>query len=188
MITEQQLINNDIFEKENFLTADEATDLFYLANTCAWQYGGVSNSFSDQKQSRMTHRIDMNKFNSGIAESQKWSVYSVWKRLEGLFDFKVKPCKIYINYADHATVNLPHCDGTDNGPSVLICLNQEWRRDWGGYTVFFKSMSSSKITKAFVPEPGKAIIFNGSNWHSGMPVAHFAPGPRYILTFHCTIG
>ena len=161
----------------NFLTEKELTDFWYLVNTCTWQYGRVSNTFSSQKQSRMTFSFN----------SEDFIRTDLWKRIKESFKESVSLSKAYINFADPATVNLPHCDGQDNGPSILICLNQEWRRDWGGYTVFFKDMTSSEITKAVVPEPGKAVIFNGSNWHSGMPVAHFAPYPRFILTTHCFI-
>lgn len=177
MITKQQLINNKIFGINNFLKPKEATDFWYLVNTCTWQYGRVSNTFSGQKQSRMTYSFDPEKFVRT----------DLWKRVEKMFDSQVSLSKAYINIADHATVNLPHCDGQDDGPSILICLNQEWRRDWGGYTVFFKGMNSNQVISTVVPEPGKAIIFNGSIWHSGLSVASFADYPRFLLTIHCFI-
>lgn len=175
MITKKQLLEKEIFEIPNFLTEKEATDFWYHANECTWSYGRVSNTYSGQKQSRMTYSFDPELFVRT----------DLWKRVEKSFDTQVSLNNAYINIGDHATVNIPHCDGNKSGPTILICINQEWKRDWGGYTVLFKSMNSNEIIKASVPEPGKALIFNGPIWHTGVPIAHFAAYPRFILTMHC---
>ena len=175
IITKQKLIDREIFELENFLTSDEATKFWYLCNRCTWNYGRVSNTFSGKKQSRMTFSFD----------NKNMIATDLWRRCVAMFDERLSLSKAYINYADSATVNLPHCDGEDDGPSILICLNSVWDREWFGYTCFFKGMSSQKIIKTVVPEPGKAIVFNGSTWHTGTPVSPYAEYPRFILTLHC---
>tara|TARA_Y100000593_G_C4276374_1_gene320287 strand:+ start:623 stop:1174 length:552 start_codon:yes stop_codon:yes gene_type:complete len=175
MITEKDLLDDKIETIRNFLTPQEAIDFWYLTNECTWNYGRVSNTYSNQKQKRMTHNMDPNFFVQT----------DLWKRCSDLFEDKISLSHAYINISDHATVNLPHSDGKDHGPSFLICLNQEWKKEWGGHTVMFKDMHSSDIMHAVSPEPGKATIFRGSIWHSGTPVAHFAEYPRFMLTIHC---
>ncbi len=177
MISEKDLINDKISTINNFLTPKEAIDFWYLTNECTWNYGRVSNTYSKQKQARMTYNFDPDYFLQT----------DLWKRCSRLFAYDISLSHAYINYSDHATVSLPHSDGKDNGPSILICLNQEWKREWGGYTVMFKNMNSNDIIHAVSPEPGKATIFRGSMWHSGTPVAHYADYPRFMLTIHCFV-
>ena len=144
MITKKELEDGKIITKKNFLTHKEAIDFWYLTNTCQWEYGRVSNTFSAQRQSRMTRPFDLEPFMRT----------ELWLRVMKLFKEKLSLGKAYVNYSDHATVNLPHCDGNESGPSFLICLNQEWKRDWGGYTVMFKDMFSNDVIHTVVPEPG----------------------------------
>ena len=175
MITCEDIKNGEFYTKRNFLTHKESTDFWYLTHTCTWEYGNVSNTYSNHRQRRMTRPFDINEFVKT----------DLWQRIDALFDKVLSVGKAYINFSDHATVNLPHCDGDNPGPTIMICLNQEWKKDWGGYTVVYKSMHEDDIEFASVPEPGKLIIFNGGKWHSGQPVAHFAEYPRFMLTLHC---
>ena len=180
MITKEQLIDKEIIEIPNFLTEKEAGDFYYLANTCTWEYGRVSNTFSGQRQSRMAYYFDPNDF---VYKYQP----DLWNRIKELFGRPVSLDEAYINYGDHATVNLSHCDGRQDGATFLICLNKEWNKDWSGLTVFYESVVSNKIIKAIVPEPGKATIFNPPIWHGVTPIAHWAESPRFMLALRCLI-
>ena len=175
MISEKDLINDKIITIKNFLTPKETIDFWYLINECTWSYGKVSNTFSNQNQRQMTHIIDP----SAFVRTE------LWNRSINLFEDKISLNHVYINISDHATVDLPHVDGKDHGPSILVCLNQEWKREWGGYTVMFKDIHSSDIVHTVCPEPEKATIFRGSMWHSGTPIAHYSEYPRFMLNIHC---
>ena len=180
-ITNKNIEDGELITKKDFLTHKEATEFWYLTNTCEWTYGGIWHSgmdtYSGQKESRFFRPFDVNVFVQT----------DLWARLKNLFQNKLILGKSYINYSDHASVNLPHCDGDAAGPTIMICLNQEWKKVWGGYTVLFESMNSNNVTHTVVPEPGKVAIFNGGVWHSGVPIAHFADYPRFMLTLHCSL-
>ena len=178
MINEKDFNNNKVTTIRNFLKSQEEVDFWYLANECNWSYGRVSNTFSKIRQKRMTYNFI----------SENFIRTELWKRCCDLFknfDRKLGLTNAYINYSDHATVNLPHCDGQNGGPSFLININQEWKRDWAGYTVLFKGMHDNEILHTVLPEPSKATIFKGTIWHTGTPVSHFAEYPRFMLTLHC---
>lgn len=177
MITDEEIKDGKVIIKRNFITHKEATDFWYLTNTCSWKYGNVSNTYSSQKQKRMTLPFELETFIQT----------ELFGRINNLFKEDLGLAKAYVNYSDHATVNLPHCDGENAGPTIMMCLNQEWKKDWGGYTVIFKDMHSCDVAYTSVPEPGKLVIFNGGAWHTGVPIAHFADYPRYMLTLHCTL-
>jgi len=174
MITKKEIDSGKIIVHKNFLTHAEAIDFWYLTNTCEWSYGRVSNAYSSQKQSRMTRAFDIDVFVKT----------DLFIRIDALFKEELQLAKAYINYSDHATVSLPHCDGNEAGPTIMICLNQEWKREWGGYTAVFDHMNSSDVVHTSVPEPGKMTIFKGSLWHTGVPIAHFTDYPRFMLTLH----
>lgn len=178
MITKKQLADGDIISVSQFLTPKEKTDLWLRCNNCTWKYSDVVNAYSAGKQFRMVHAFD----------SELFVRTDIWKRLEESFDTQLALFTSYIIYSTPGFLNIPHCDGDQNGPSILICLNQEWRRDWGGYTVFFKDMDSNEVVKTIVPEPGKATIFGGGAvWHSSLAVDNCAPYPRFMLSIHCSI-
>ena len=62
MITDEEIKDGKVIIKRNFITHKEATDFWYLTNTCSWQYGNVSNTYSSQKQKRMTLPFELETF------------------------------------------------------------------------------------------------------------------------------
>jgi hypothetical protein len=177
MITEKELKDGKVIVKKNFLSQTEAVDMWYFANTCAWRYKEVTNAHFAPGQKRMTSAFDINVF----VETD------LWHKIEKLFEVKLSLRAAYISYLDHASVSVPHCDGDGSGPSILICLNREWKKDWCGYTTVFEHMNSNDVIHTSVPEPGKATIFSGQLWHSGLPVTHYADYPRLMLTVHTSL-
>lgn len=171
MITKQQIIDRKIFLSDNILSEKELVDFWFLATSCDYKYGQRSDSRVSQIHRRLAHHIDPFEFVKT----------TVWHKLEKFFEEPVGVKEAYINYSEFSTATLPHCDNTEDEPSILISLNQEWKRDWGGYTAFFKGMHSNTISKAICPAPGQVIIFNGSVWHYALPPVHFAPCARFML-------
>ncbi len=171
MITKEAIENNKIYVSKDVLSNKELVEFWYLANSCQYEYGQASDSRSSQVQRRMVHRIDPEAFVRT----------TVWGKLEKLFDDPVGLAEAYINYSEFSTTTSPHCDNTEGDPSILICLNQQWDRNWGGYTTFFEGMNTDKVVKTIVPSPGQLIVFNGSMWHYALPIVSFSPYPRFML-------
>lgn len=170
MINKKEVEGGKIITVKDFTTPEQATMLWNRANDDSYSFGHNSDSRSGKRQARWVQR-----FGQDFAQSD------LWVNLAKQIDSPVVFIEAYINYAEFSTVTLPHCDNIQNGATILICLNQEWNRDWGGYTVFFERMSGSDISKAVCPEPGQAVIFNGSIWHCALPPNILAPCPRFML-------
>lgn len=172
MIKKYDIQGGKIFQIDNFVESVQATELWFLANRVDYGYGHTSDTRSSQAQGRMVHQTDPELFRK----------LPIWKQIQSAFDSPLILKQAYINYANPSTVTLPHCDGTSQQEmTILICINQKWSRDFGGFTYFFESMNSQKVRETFVPEPRKAIFFKGSIWHCASPPTIFAPDPRFML-------
>ena len=171
MIERVDIENGKIYEVRNFPTVKEQSDFWYMANECEYSYGQQSDSLMSQRQGRMVHRIDVNVFVRT----------EFWNKIEKYVNCPIGLSDAYINYADSSTLTFPHCDNRENEMSILLCLNQDWHRNWGGYTSFFSGVADNNIIKTVVPEPGKAIFFNGSIYHVALPPNNIAEYPRFML-------
>ena len=161
-----------VIEVPNFLTKYEATKLWYVANEAPYYEGRVSNTFSRKvDQSRMTANLDAATYSTG----------ELWRQIQDYVGESLTLHDIYINRSSTDEINLAHCDNNIHSLSILICLNQEWHRDWAGYTVFFDGMNSNEILKTVIPEPGKAIFFDSRIWHLALPVSKIAPVRRMMV-------
>ena len=176
MILRPDIENGRVYEKHNFPSLKEQSDFWYYANDCNYQYGQNSDSLMSKRQGRMVHHIDPDAFVQT----------SFWKRIEKEVQWPLGLIEAYVNYADFSTLTFPHCDNRENDMSILLCLNQDWHRNWGGFTVFFDGVNSNKVIKTVTPEPGKAVFFNGSTYHMALPPTVNAEYPRFMVALQTT--
>ena len=173
MYTIKDVKDKKIVEVRNFLDHTQLTDLWYKANECDYTYGRVTNSYSSNRQGRMTHNFDATLFKET----------DVWKSIEKFVEGPIELVENYICYSESSTINYSHCDSPSDVISILLNINIEWKRDWGGYTSFFAGPSSSEVIFTSIPEPGKAVFFNGTIWHYAAPVTSIAAHPRFMMIF-----
>ena len=96
-------------------------------------------------------------------------------------DSELELLNIYINCSNAHTITLTHYDSfEDTDFTVLVYLNQEWNKDWAGYTAFFKEMDKNEFILVEVPEYRKMIIFKSSIPHYALPPTITAPD-RFTL-------
>ena len=171
MIERENILKDSIYVLKNFPSRKEQSDFWYSANESDYAYGQNSDSHMSKRQGRFTHHFNPDEFVKT----------SFWQRIEKSVDYPLGLLEAYINYGDSSTLTFPHCDNREDQMSMLMCLNQDWHRSWGGYTVFFEGVDSNEIIKTVVPEPGKAIFFNGSMYHLALPSNINAEYPRFML-------
>jgi len=184
MILKSDIAENKIFVLNNILSEQELTEYWFQANSCGYTYTQGSTRLSNKNHRRLAYHFPLGEpcpdkpdvpWNPGFVNTTPWG------KIEKLFQDPIGLLSAYINYSELSSRSLAHSDGIINEPSVLICLNEHWDRDWGGYTVFFKGMNSDEIVKAVCPVPGQIIIFNGFNWHLALPPTIYAQVPRFML-------
>ena len=180
MIERENILKDSIYVVKNFPSRKEQSDFWYFANESDYAYGAnnvnkkrmkVTDSHMGKRQGRFTHHFNPDEFVKT----------SFWQRIDKSVDYPLGLLEAYINYGDSSTLAFPHCDNREDNMSILMSLNQYWHRNWGGYTVFFEGVASNEIIKTVVPEPGKAIFFNGAMYHSALPPNVTAEYPRFML-------
>ena len=105
----------------------------------------------------------------------------LWKRICELVDEPLYLSRVHINFTTPFSYYGVHRDNSKDDLSVMISINSEWNREWEGYCVFYKSLSSNTILKTVIPEPGKAIFFNGSEYHKPLAPSVRCPFARFML-------
>jgi len=172
MIERENILKDSIYILKNFPSRKEQSDFWYSANEIDYSYGQTSDSRMGYRgQTRFTHHFNPDEFVKT----------TFWHRVKKSVNYPIRLMQAYINYSESSTLNFPHCDNREDQMSILMCLNQDWHRSWGGYTVFFEGVDSNDIIETVVPEPGKAIFFNGSMYHSALPPNMNAESPRFML-------
>jgi len=78
----------------------------------------------------------------------------------------------------------PHCNTQAGKPlfvTLLLYLNEEWKRDWGAATMFLDDATEAG---AFVrPKPYRAVLMEQHVQHRLSPPTPLAPCPRYSLVW-----
>lgn len=171
MFSKNDIENSEMYVVDNFISNEDAVGFWYTAQSSKYEYGQRSDSYDGRSQKRLSCHFDPEVFVRT----------NFWKKIEALVDHPIGLSDAYINIAESHTLTFPHCDNKDSHLSVLLYINPEWHRSWGGYTVFFNSMSGNKVKKTVVPEPGKAVFFNGADFHMALPPTHVAPFPRFTI-------
>jgi len=171
MITKQQILDKEIIEFPDFLTPKEQDDFWHHANYCEYNYIQRGEVLGSDVSKNMTHHFDPEMFIK----------LDLWKRMCELVDEPLYLPRVHINFTTPFSYYGAHRDNSKDDMSVLISINSEWNREWEGYCVFYKSLSSTTILKTVIPEPGKAIFFNGSEYHKPLAPSVRCPFARFML-------
>jgi len=90
-----------------------------------------------------------------------------------------EPKNIVVNLAHAGDVYYNHCHTGDDG--MLFYINPEWRREWGGETIFY-NLHGEDIAYVCEPKVNRLVCFDGSYPHAIRPFSNAAPKLRMTLT------
>lgn len=65
--------------------------------------------------------------------------------------------------------------------TILIYLNDEWDRDWGGETSLIDD--NDKFLASFFPDKSNALVFDSNIWHRAGTLSRSCPELRSVLVF-----
>ncbi len=85
----------------------------------------------------------------------------------------------YANFIPFGDLQFTHTDGDQW--TLLAYLNDEWKDDWGGETVFYDEHESQPVGVAIAPKPGRLVIFDGLIPHRGGAPSKLCFLPRIAL-------
>lgn len=89
--------------------------------------------------------------------------------------------RCYANAHTYGVEGYPHQDSArDYDRTIVIYLNNNWRREWGGETMIY---SGNQILHAELPEYNSGLEFKSNLWHCAKPVTRICPELRMTLMF-----
>lgn len=166
-------MKKDIQSYPNFLTEVEGNKLWSHANSVQYVRNWKSDVYSHKANGRFVHHLNPDYFITEFSD--------LWNRINEEIGYEVYLNEVYLNGANGLTKTLPHYDSFhEDSPSIIIYVNQEWHKEWVGYTVFFKGINESEVIHTEIPEYRKMIIFDPNVSHMALPPIFDAPD-RFTL-------
>ena len=153
-------------------------------STVPWKYGWASN-----KSIEFTHWnhdfTDAPVYNSlDIADQLPEPIASAWHYVKQQFLGDQALLRCYVNSHTYGVEGYPHVDSKrDADHTLVVYMNPEWRRDWGGETMVYDGYN---IVHAELPKYNKGLVFPGAQTHQARSVTRICPAQRITLMFkHC---
>lgn len=95
------------------------------------------------------------------------------------------PLRAYSNAHTYGVEGYPHIDFANNSDTTAILyLNEEWKREWAGETVFFKD---DEIEASVLPKFARLVTFTSSIAHVARSLSRICPEARIVLVFKTTL-
>lgn len=89
--------------------------------------------------------------------------------------------RCYTNAHTYGIEGNPHTDSVrDCDYTIVIYMNKEWLREWGGETMVYKG---NTIVHAELPHYNNALVFRGQDWHCARSLTRICPDLRRTLMF-----
>ena len=89
--------------------------------------------------------------------------------------------RCYTNAHTYGIEGNPHTDSSrDCDYTLVIYMNPEWRREWGGETFVYEG---NQIRHAELPAYNHGLVFPGAAWHCARSLTRICPELRRTLMF-----
>ena len=173
----------------DFLPSDILDKIDQLIVERGWQYGWRSRGKLETGIPFGHWNIDFAKAGSDngldVSECLPESLSTAWHYIQEKYCPDARLIRCYANGHTYGVEGYPHTDAIRVGnKTLLIYLNQDWKRDWGGETVFY---NDNEVLHAELPKRNKAILFEGSVAHVAKGVSRACPGLRVTLMFKLAV-
>ena len=153
-------------------------------STVPWKYGWASN-----KSIEFTHwNHDFTGapiYNTlDVADQLPEPIARAWHYVKQQFLGDQALLRCYVNSHTYGVEGYPHTDSKrDADHTLVVYMNPEWRRDWGGETMVYDGYN---IVHAELPKYNKGLVFPGAVTHQARSVTRICPAQRITLMFkHC---
>ena len=146
-----------------------------------WKYGWASNrSF---EFTHWNHSFAKGNAENGldISDNLPEPILRAWNHLKVNYLGDQTLLRCYTNSHTYGVEGYPHADSKrDVDYTIVIYMNREWRREWGGETTVYED---DTIVHAELPKYNKGLIFPGKKIHQARSVTRVCPAQRVTLMF-----
>jgi len=146
-----------------------------------WRYGWASNrSF---EFTHWNHSFAKGSAENGldISANLPEPILRAWNHLKVNYLGDQTLLRCYTNSHTYGVEGYPHTDSKrDSDYTIVIYMNPEWRREWGGETTVYED---DTIVHAELPKYNRGLIFPGTKVHQARSVTRVCPAQRITLMF-----
>jgi hypothetical protein len=171
---------------ENFLPQEMIDTIYTDITNTGWKYGWRSSNtmgFAHWNQPYADHEIMENGLD--ISDRLTGTLKSVWEYIkENHFSNHIL-LRCYANAHTYGVEGYPHTDSNRiQDTTVVIYLNKNWRKEWGGETAIFMG---EDVEDSVLPKYNRAVSFPGAAFHVSRNVTRICPDLRMTLMFKVAI-
>lgn len=113
-----------------------------------------------------------------IAASLPITLVPIWTQVNRLLG-GMTLIRCYVNGHTFGAEGYPHTDSVEETDrTVVLYLNEEWKREWGGETAFYEG---DEIVRSVMPRFGRCVIFPSNIVHCARAVSRICPVLRLCL-------
>lgn len=167
---------------QNCLPSDILSSVTTYLKNANWKYGWRSN-LSANIYPHWNFDISNTGPENGLDISHKVTgpASAVWRHLQSTYFPDTVLLRCYANSHTYGVEGYPHTDSKrDQDSTVVIYLNENWKREWAGETVIF---NGDTIEHAELPKYNNALVFKGNKPHVARGVTRICPEQRITLMF-----
>lgn len=169
--------------KDNFLPQELIDKIYNIIDNGGWKYGWRSNptvGFAHWNQKFADHELLENGLDISDLLTDE-TLQSAWQYIQENYFPNHILLRCYANAHTYGIEGYPHSDSNRiQDETVVIYLNKNWRKEWGGETSIF---IEENVEKAVLPKYNRAVIFPGAAQHVSRNVTRICPDLRITLMF-----
>jgi len=168
----------------NIFPEELAEQLLIYVNNVPWHYGWASNKAMGYSHWNFDFAKADQDNGLDVADRLPPILSLAWKYLQKEHLGEQDLLRCYTNAHTFGVEGYPHTDSRrDSDETIVVYLNPEWRREWGGETMVYDSFNPSKIVHAELPQFNRALRFFGDQTHTARSVSRICPTLRMTLMF-----
>ena len=166
---------------DRVLPDDLIIDIEKLITTTGWKYGWRSNNSLGYGHWNQDFGKGGPENGLDITDNLPIELKTAWEYIQTMYFPDTTLMRCYANSHTFGVEGYPHTDSfRDNDSTLLIYLNRNWKREWGGETMIY---DGDTIRYAELPKFNKGFAFNGKDWHSAKSLSRICPELRITLMF-----
>jgi len=177
----------DIQTFDNFLPEEILVEINQNISQHGFRYGWQSINSRDQSipYAHWNNTFAGVDAENGLDLSNKLdgAIAKAWEHIRSTYCPGASLVRCYMNAHTYGVEGYPHTDTIRNGHTVLVYLNDVWKREWGGETMFY---DKDTVLYAELPKRNKGLIFDGKICHVAKGVTRLCPSLRVTLMFKIT--
>jgi hypothetical protein len=170
---------------DNFLPTMLAEPLYGYVKNLHLNYGWKSNTGigyghwnCDLADAGLSNGLDVSD-----RIKDKEFVYQAWQFIKSAYLTDYTLIRCYANGHTYGIEGYPHTDSKrDQDVTVVIYMNKNWKREWGGETLVY---DGDTIVKGALPAFNRAMIFKGNQYHCARAVSRTCTDLRRTIMFKC---